>query len=79
MNNTPTPKQVSAAFAIVAAVSEAIRELGTVPSGELYAQLCGKMDIHGYNKIVATLVNAGLVQESSSHELKWIGPQFAKV
>jgi DNA-binding ferritin-like protein len=69
-----TNKQISAAFAVVAAMAEAIRELGTVPSGTLYAQVMGKLDIHQYESVIKTLVNTGLVEETSAHELRWIGP-----
>jgi hypothetical protein len=76
MENTLTGKQASAAFSIVAAVAEAIRELKSVPSGTLYAQLCGKFDIHQYEAIIRTLVNADLVKQTPAHELIWIGPRF---
>jgi hypothetical protein len=66
-------EQVKAAFTIVAAVAEAIRELGSVPSGHLYAQLMGRIDLATYTKIVDTLKNAGLVAEKSDL-LTWIGP-----
>jgi hypothetical protein len=70
-----TPRQVSAAFAQTAAIAEAIRELGEVPSGHLYAQVCGRMELAAYERIIGTLKNAGLVAESG-HLLKWIGPTF---
>jgi hypothetical protein len=70
--NTQTA-QVSAAFQIVAAVAEAIRDLGTVPSGVLYANLMGKLDLAGFEKIVGILKGAQLVSERG-HQLTWIGP-----
>lgn len=73
-----TAPQVSAAFSLLAGVSEAIREAGRIPSGTLYAVLIGKIDITGYQKIIGILKNAGLVEEKS-HELIWIGPSFQVV
>lgn len=71
-----TKEQVKAAFTMVAAVAEAIREAGEIPSGTLYAVLCSKVDITGYEAIIRTLKNAGLVSESANM-LKWVGPRIA--
>lgn len=59
---------------IVLAVCEAIRELGEVPSGHLYARLMGMLSLEQYTRILDVLKNAGLVKEENSHLLKWIGP-----
>lgn len=61
----------------VQAVSEAIRTLGEVPSGELYAQLCGQLDMNAYMSIIALLKRTGLVVERA-HMLKWAGPVLPK-
>ena len=66
--------EAKAAVAVVAAVGEAIRGLGSVPSGHLYAQLMGKMNLDQYNQVIGILKRAGLVSESF-HELKWVGPE----
>jgi hypothetical protein len=71
----PTAAQVKAAFQITLAVSEAIREAGSIPSGELYAILCGRVDLQGYDGMIRTLKNAGLISESANM-LTWIGPKF---
>lgn len=71
----PTPSQVKAALAVTIAVAEAIRELGEVPSGTLYAQLLGRVDLQGYQAIIRNLKSAGLVSESA-HLLTWTGPKF---
>jgi len=68
-----TTAQVTAAIRTVAAVGDAIRELGTVPSGELYARLSGRFDIDQYQRIIDTLKGADLVAELG-HLIKWIGP-----
>ena len=60
------------AQAITAIVADAIRELGEVPSGELYAHLMGVLNIEQYNGIIAVLKQSGLVSESR-HMLTWNG------
>lgn len=64
--------QVNAAVQIVVAVGQAIRELKSVPSGHLYAQLMGKMNLETYNKVIDTLKRTGAVTEEN-HLLKWVG------
>lgn len=74
MHNTlHTEAQVTAAIRAVAAIGDAIRELGSVPSGELYARLMGHLDIDQYQRIIDTLKRTGLVAELG-HVIKWIGP-----
>jgi hypothetical protein len=60
-----------------AAMAEAIRELGSVPSGHLYANVCGRMDQPTYERIIETLKRAGLVAEKN-HLLTWVGPKGVK-
>lgn len=57
------------------AIAEAIRELGTVPAGTLYAHLMSKFSIQQFDAIIAILVKAGLVS-NIGHQLRWIGPQI---
>lgn len=72
-----TKEQVSAAFDATAAIAEAIRGLGEVPSGELYAHVCGKLELPAYNQVIALLKRAGLVAEHN-HLLKWVGPEIGR-
>jgi len=65
--------QQKAALQIIHAISESIRELGSIPSGHLYAQVMGHLSLEEYNAIIKILVNAGLVKESN-HVLTWIEP-----
>ncbi len=58
---------------VAAAVGDAIRELGEVPSGHLYAQLMGRLSFDSYNHIIGLLKQAGLVSEKHNL-LTWIGP-----
>lgn len=69
-----TKEQIASGIRTVLAVCEIIRLKGSVPSGELYAELMGMMDLESYYKIVGILKSAGLVKESH-HLLTYIGPQ----
>ena len=64
--------EVKAALGILTAVADAIRELGEVPSGHLYAHLMTKLSLDPYEQVIATLKQAGLITESN-HLLSWVG------
>jgi hypothetical protein len=66
-------EDVTRALMITATIGQTIAELGEVPSGELYAQVMGKLSLESYNAVIATLKRAKLVEERS-HLLRWIGP-----
>jgi hypothetical protein len=72
MSATITREQIVSGVQTVAAIAEAIRELGTVSDGTLYAGLMGKLDIGQYQAIIAILVKAELVS-NVGHQLRWIG------
>lgn len=57
------------------AVADAIRELGTVPSGVLYAQVASVLTLDDFLFIVRNLKEAGVVAESN-HVLRWTGPAW---
>lgn len=70
---TVTKERLEAAVRALAAVAEAIRDAGSVPSGALYAALLTYgIDLQTYERIVGILVRAKLVSESG-HVLTWIG------
>lgn len=69
--------RVEGTLRVVLAIAQAIEELGTVPSGHLYARLMGHLGIDAYQSVIATLVRAGLVREHPNHLLEWVGPQRA--
>jgi hypothetical protein len=69
-----TKEQVRAALEVTRAVAEAIRDLGEVPSGHLYARLLGTLSLEQYEAIIGVLKRTRLVEEDSSHVLRWIGP-----
>ena len=63
---TVTNTEVKAAFGILQAVAEAIRELGEVPSGHLYANLMSKLSLAQFKQVLGVLKGAGLVRESNA-------------
>ena len=65
--------QTQAAFGMVMAVRDAIRDLGEVPSGHLYARLMGHMSLETYETIISILKEAKVVEETPAHLLRWIG------
>jgi len=72
MDAITTEQKVSGAKAI-AAVGTAIKELGTVPSGELYTRLMSYVSINVYNKIIGILENVGAITVDSQNVITWIG------
>jgi hypothetical protein len=73
MKNT-THDDVKAALGIVTAVADAIRELGEVPSGHLYANLMSKLSLEQYEQVIGVLKSTGLITESNAHLLTWVSP-----
>lgn len=54
------------------AIGEAIRELRSVPSGHLYARLCGSVSFDDYNRAIGLLVKIGKIS-NTGHLLTWNG------
>jgi hypothetical protein len=73
----PTKEEVAAASATLSAIAGAIRELGRVPSGHLYAQVMGHMNLATYERIIDLLVRTNLVRREG-HELVWDAPLYLK-
>ena len=71
--NEQTKSQMAGAIQATAAIAEAIRTVGSIPSGHLYAQVLGQMSHETYASIVALLKRADLVAESGN-VLRWVGP-----
>lgn len=59
-----TRNELHAGLKALAALAEAIRELKTVPSGHLYTQVMGYLDINAYESAIRTLCNAGVIRKS---------------
>lgn len=70
-------KSVRAVMQIAAALADAIRELGTVPAGELYANSLMGMGVSAedFNRLIDVMVQAKMVKRDSHHLLTWIGPK----
>lgn len=68
-----TAQQIKAGFQVVLAVAETIQELGSVPSGHLYAQLMGVMSLADYQAIIDSLERSKLIL-IKNHLITWIGP-----
>lgn len=74
MSATITKQQIVACVETVKALAEAIRELGTVSDGTLYASLMGQMSLDHYQYFIGVLVDAGIVT-NYNHQLVWKGRQ----
>ncbi len=66
------PQAVKAQALVIA---EAIRALGSVPSGHLYARLMSHFSFEEYEQLIGILKSAKLVKEEESHLLVWIGAE----
>ncbi len=66
-------KDIAVAVELAAAIGEAIRELGSVPSGHLYARLMDRMAIEDYEAAIGLLIRTRLVRREPSHLLVWAG------
>ena len=60
---------------VLFAISETIRARREIPSGELYALVCGRTDLDGYQRMLGILKRNELVSETA-HVLRWIGPRI---
>jgi hypothetical protein len=45
------------------AIGDAVRELGRVPSGNLYAAVMNTISLPAYERMIQTMVAAGLIRE----------------
>lgn len=73
----PTRAQHRAALSVILALTEAIRQLGSIPSGHLYAQVCSHMDLQTYTSFIERIKGSGLVTETMGGMLTWVGPAIA--
>lgn len=68
-----TTPQLQAGLRAAVAVGQAIKELGSVPEGTLYAQLMGHMDLQAFESLVRLLVSTGVVEQDVNHVLRYVG------
>lgn len=71
----PTREEIEAALTAVEVLAEAIRTAGPIPSGHLYAQVCGVMSLSAYEGAIGLLKRTELVAEAG-HVLTWTGPEL---
>ena len=70
----PTPAEIrQASLEIMQAVLKAIRDLKTVPTGELYALVMDFMDLASFTRMTIALVETGMVRRQG-HQLVWVDP-----
>lgn len=72
---TPTREQVRAAFDLMVAVTEVIRDVKEIPSGVLYARLMDKLSFPAYMAMLESLQRTKLI-EVKSHVIYWVGPNL---
>jgi hypothetical protein len=75
--NAPTSttrSEVDAALVAVQALAQIIQP-APIPSGHLYARVCGAMTLEAYTGAIGLLKRAGLVAEKG-HVLTWTGPDL---
>lgn len=65
-------QQIDAGLRVVAAVADAIRELGEVPEGHLYTMLMSKFSLQDFNAIIRLLAEKKLIRVEE-HLITWIG------
>lgn len=68
-----TKDQINAAFQVSTAIGQAIRELGSVPSGKLYAVLMGRMSLEEFEGAINLLERLAIVERTQNNFLRWIG------
>jgi hypothetical protein len=72
-NQKVSQAQIRVGLDVILAIGDAIRELGEVPNGHLYARVMSKLSLGEYEKVIGILKGAGLIKESANL-LTWIGP-----
>ena len=73
-------QEVRAAFELMKAVADAIRDIDAhrngegIPNGELYAQLMGHFSYQTYTAMISKFKEMGLISEKNN-VIRWIGPK----
>jgi len=66
-------QKMKAAVEVMKAVASVVKELGSIPSGHLYAQLMGKMSFNSYEKMTGALERMGVIRIDGDHLITYIG------
>lgn len=67
-----TRDEIRMATEIVFLIRDAIRDVGSIPSGHLYAQLMPYMSLGLYMQIIKLLKDSGVIREEN-HLLIYVG------
>lgn len=67
-----TPDDIKAGLRILRVLADAIKELGQVPSGVLYARISDLMSLDNYNGAIRLLEQAKMI-EVKNHVIHWKG------
>lgn len=70
-SSNPSASETKAAIAIVLAIADTIRELGSVPSGHVYAHVMHRLSLGQYAAVIELLKKTGKVKEEN-HLLIWV-------
>jgi hypothetical protein len=73
---TPAPaaeRKVLDAVGVSAAIGVAIKTLGEVPAGHLYARVMAHLTLDQFNSAIARLEHAKVVRRRRDHMLVWTG------
>lgn len=66
-----TKQELLAVIETVRTIGLAIKQAGNIPSGHLYAQVCGAMSLETYNFCISKLKEAKVIEEKN-YLLTWI-------
>lgn len=66
-------QKVKAYVAVTEAIAAAIRQLGSVPEGHLYASVMKHLTLPQFTAMIDCLVEVGDVERTRAHELRWVG------
>ena len=58
---------------VMGLVASVIKELGSIPSGHLYAQLMDKMSLDSYEKMTGALERMGIIRIDGNHLITYTG------
>ena len=72
MNTKPSDFDPKTVRAVVKAVADAIRDLGSVPNEHLYTHVMGSLTLDQYTDVIKILKHCKLVSETN-HVLTWTG------
>ena len=72
MQTSTREEQTKATIEVIKAVAEAIKTLGQVPSGHLYARLMGSLTLDQYQTIIDILEKGRLIKVEH-HLITWLG------